>query len=95
MRDWTVGHKDATAFPSASLNKVKARIDDTGITLQTTSVYDITDQALNRTIELCELLVKQCGTNLERYMSHFHGQPVGDYLMSTDESPAVWLEKQK
>jgi len=94
MRHRAVGHKDATAFPSASLNKVMVHIDDRGVSLRTTSVYDISDHALNRTIELCDLLVTRCATELEKYISHFHGEPSGDYLMSTDESPAVWLERQ-
>ncbi len=93
MRNRTVGHKDATAFTSASLNKVIVHIDDRGVSLHTTSVGDITDDALNRTIDLCELLVRHCATELERYLSHFHREPIGDYLMSTEESPAAWLQK--
>jgi hypothetical protein len=65
-----------------------------GVALHTTSVYEINDHALSRTVELCELLVKHCATELERYMSIIPREPLGDYLMSTDESPAVWLEKK-
>ena len=94
IRNRAVGHKDATAFPSQPLNRVVLHVDDGGLELTTTSVYDLSDDALRRTIELCELLVRHCGSELQKYMSHFAGVPPGDYLMSTESAPVAWLEKQ-
>jgi hypothetical protein len=95
MRNRAVGHKDATAFPSRPLNKVLLHVDDDGsLELTTTSVYDLSDDALRRTIDLCELLVRHCASELQKYMLHFAGMPPGEYLMSTESAPVAWLERQ-
>jgi hypothetical protein len=94
MRNRAVGHKDATAFPSALLNRVVVHVDDACLELTTTSVYDISDAALTRTMELCELLVRHCRSELQKYMSYFAGVPPGNYVMRTESAPVAWLEKQ-
>jgi hypothetical protein len=94
MRDRTIGHKDAVAFPSAPLNKVIVRVDDTGFELHTVSAFTMLDIGLQRTISLCDRLIEHCISKVRDYCRHFVGVGKGTYVLSIEENPAAWLLKK-
>jgi hypothetical protein len=94
MRNWAIGHKDATAFPSTLLNRVVVHVGDSGIELRTTSPINITDSALRRTLELCGHPITHCEAEVRKYISYFSGVCKGVYYLSLEQSPSEWLEKK-
>jgi hypothetical protein len=94
MRDQTIGHKDAVAFPSAPLNKVFVSVDDIGFELHTVSPFTMLDTGLQKTISLCDRLVKCCVSKLRDHCHHFAGVRKGIYVLSIEENPAEWLLKK-
>jgi hypothetical protein len=94
MRDQTIGHKDAVAFPSAPLNKVIVSVDDTGFELHTVSPFTMLDTGLQKTISLCDRLVECCVSKLQDYCHHFAGVGKGIYVLSIEKNPAEWLLKR-
>jgi hypothetical protein len=93
MRNRAIGHKDAVAFPSTLANRAVVRVRYTGIEMRATSIVDMTDSALQRTLELCGRLVAHCEVEIEKYVPHFSGIGRGRYYLSLAESPSEWLEK--
>jgi hypothetical protein len=91
MRDRTIGHKDAIAFPSELLNKVIVDKDDTGFELHTVSPFAMFDTGLQQTISLCDRLIEHCISKVQDYCRHFVGVGKGTYVLSIEENPAEWL----
>jgi hypothetical protein len=95
MRDRTIGHRDAVAFPSAPLNKVIVHVDNAGfVELHTVSPFTMLDSGLQQTLLLCEHLIKHCVLKVGDYCHHFVGVAPGTYVLSIDENPAEWLMKR-
>ncbi len=94
MRDRTIGHKDAVAFPAAPLNKVIVLVDDTGFELQTVSAFTMLDTGLQQTISLCDRLIEHCVSKVQAYCHHFDGIAKGTYLLRTDGNPTEWLSRK-
>jgi len=94
MRDRTIGHKDAVAFPSAPLNKVIVHIDDAGFQLHTVSPFTMLDSGLQQTISLCDRLIEHCVSKVRGYCHHFVGIGRGTYVLSIEGNPAEWLMKK-
>ena len=94
MRDRTIGHKDAVAFPSTPLNRVIVRVDGTGFELHTVSTYTIFDTGLRQTVKLCDYLVDCCVSKVQEYCSHFVGIGKGVYVLSIEPNPVEWLLKK-
>ena len=94
MRYRTIGHKDAVAFPSAPLNRVIVRVDDTGFELHTVSPFTMLDTGLQQTITLCDRLIEHCVSKVHAYCRHFIGVGKGIYVLSVEENPAEWLLKK-
>jgi hypothetical protein len=95
MRDRVIGHKDATAFPSAPLNRVIVRVDDTGFELHTVSPYTIFETGLQQTVILCDHLIEYCMSKAKDYGSHFVGIGKGVYVLSIEADPVEWLLKKE
>jgi len=93
MRDRTIGHKDAVAFPWAPVNRVIVRVDDTGFELHTVSPYAMVDTGLRQTVKLCDYLVEYCASKVQEHFSHFVGIGKGVYFLSIEADPIEWLLK--
>ena len=94
MRDRTIGHKDAIAFPTAPLNRVIVRVDDKGFELHTVKLYTILDSGLQQTIRLCDHLIDHCVSKLQGCCGCIVGAPKGTYVLSLDADPKEWLLKK-
>lgn len=95
MRNRTIGHRDAVAFPSAPLNKVIVHVDNAGfVELHTVSPFTMLDSGLQQTLLLCDHLIKHCVLKVGDYCHHFVGVAPGTYVLSIDENPAEWLMKR-
>jgi hypothetical protein len=94
MRDQTIGHKDAVAFPSAPLNKVIVCRDDAGFELHTVSPFTMFDTGLQQTITLCDRLIEHCMSKVQAYCQYFIGVGKGIYVLSVEENPTKWLVKK-
>ena len=94
MRDCTIGHKDAVAFPLAPLNKVIISVDDTGFELHTVSPYRMFETGLQQTVKLCDYLIRYCESKVQEYCSHFVGVGKGVYILSIEADPVEWLVKK-
>ena len=97
MRNRALGHKDATAFSDTALNRVLVRAHDGYIDLHTVFPGDIEQAVLSQTIELCRILIAHCEKAVDPFVrAHLLGanRPVdGSYLVSTEETPPIWLAK--
>jgi len=94
MRDRTIGHKDAVAFPSAPLNKVIVHVDKAGFELRTVSLFMMLDTGLQEAISLCDRLIEHCESKVIDYCRHFVGIGPGTYVLSIEGNPTEWLMKK-
>jgi hypothetical protein len=96
MRNWAIGHKDATAFPDATLlNKVLVRVSGGMVQMNAAVPTGIADSLLQDTVKLCRRLVADCcEAEIKKYISHFSGRDQGLYYLNLEESPSEWLVKK-